>query len=91
MPSVPAQNLLPILVLMVVMVLIFWATVIRPQAKAAREHQELLKNLQVGDRILTAGGIHGKITALEEDTFTLEIASGVRVVFDRRAARKRLE
>ena len=91
MPSTGMQGLLPILVFLVVMVLLFWGMVIRPQAKAAREHQELLKNLQVGDRILTAGGLHGKVTALEEDTLTVEIAAGVRVVMDRRAARKRLE
>ena len=58
---------------------------------AARRHEELIKDLKVGDKIVTAGGMHGKIVTLGEATFTLEIAPEVRVVFDRRAVRKRVE
>jgi preprotein translocase subunit YajC len=82
---------LPAVVFMILMVLIFWSTVIRPQANAARKHQELIKDIQVGDKIVTAGGMHGKVISLTDDTFILEIAPGVRVTFDRRAVRKRLE
>jgi preprotein translocase subunit YajC len=81
---------LPVVVFMILMVLIFWSTVIRPQARAARRHDELIKDIQVGDKIVTAGGIHGKIVKIMDDTFILEIAPEVRVTFDRRAARKRL-
>jgi preprotein translocase subunit YajC len=82
---------LPVLVFMILMVLLFWSTVIRPQANAARKHQELIKDLQLGDQIVTAGGMHGKIVAVGDDTFDLEIAPEVRVTFDRRAVRKRIE
>ena len=83
--------ILPALVFMLLMVVIFWSTVIRPQAKAARRHEELIKNLKVGDKIVTAGGMHGKVVRLTEETFVLEIAPEVRVTFDRRAVRKRLD
>jgi len=91
MSNLAWHNLLPILVFLLLMVLIFWGTIIRPQVQAQRRHEALIKDLKVGDRIITAGGIHGQIVKLTEDTFTLEIAPGVRVVFDRRAVRKRQE
>ena len=76
---------------MILMVLVFWSTVIRPQAKAARRHDELIKEIKVGDKIITAGGMHGKVVKVTDDTFVLEIAPEVRVTFDRRAVRKRLD
>jgi preprotein translocase subunit YajC len=82
---------LPVVVFMILMVVIFWSTVIRPQARAARRHEELIKDIKVGDKIVTAGGLHGKIVKLSEETFVLEIAPEVRVTFDRRAVRKRLD
>jgi preprotein translocase subunit YajC len=82
--------LLPALVFMVLMLVVFWAMIIRPQAQAARRHQELIKDLQVGDKIVTAGGMHGKVVKVSQDTFVLEIAPEVRVTFDRRAVRQRL-
>ena len=83
--------LLPAVVFMILMVLIFWSAVIRPQARGARKHDELIKNLQVGDKIVTAGGMHGTVVKVTDDSFVLEIAPDVRVTFDRRAVRKRLD
>ncbi len=88
-----ADNLrlvLPALVFMILMVVVFWSVVIRPQAKAARQHQELVAGLQVGDLVVTAGGMHGRVVKVSEDTFVLEIAPDVCTIFDRRAVRKRL-
>ena len=82
---------LPVLVFMILMVLIFWSTVIRPQANASRRHQQLIKDIQPGDQVVTAGGMHGTVVAVAEDTFVLEIAPDVRVTFDRRAVIKKLE
>jgi preprotein translocase subunit YajC len=84
------HTFLPIVAFMVLIVVIFWGTIVRPQAQAQRRHQELVKSLQVGDQVITAGGIYGKLTALKEDTVTLEIAPDVRVVFDRRTVRRRV-
>jgi len=82
---------LPVAVFLLLMVLVFWSTVIRPQARAARRHEELIRSIEVGDKIVTAGGIHGKIVKLNEDSIVLEIAPGVRVTLDRRAVRRRVD
>jgi preprotein translocase subunit YajC len=83
--------LLPAVVFMILMGVIFWSAVIRPQARGARKHDELIKGLQVGDKIVTAGGMHGTVVKVTDDSFVLEIAPEVRVTFDRRAVRKRLD
>jgi len=82
------RPMLPGLAMLVVLTAIFWFIVIRPTKKSQQEHQELIKNLVPGDRIVTVGGIHGKVRRVHEDTFELEVADGTVMTFDRRAARK---
>jgi preprotein translocase subunit YajC len=67
--------------------LVFYFLMIRPQTKRQKEHDEMLKALERGDRVVTAGGVHGTVVGLAEDVVTLEIASAgkerVRVKVDR--------
>lgn len=51
----------------------------RPQMKQKKQRQELLNNLEEGDKIVSIGGIHGAIITLKEDSMTVEIAPNVRV------------
>ncbi|MEW6720677.1 MAG: preprotein translocase subunit YajC [Thermodesulfobacteriota bacterium] len=67
------------------MFVIFYFLLIRPQQKQAKKHQEFIRNLKVGDRVVTTGGIHGEIKGLTETTLTLEIAEKVRVKVTRSA------
>lgn len=62
---------------------VFYFLLIRPQQKKAKEHQVFLTNLKKGARVITGGGIHGRITGLTDSTITLEIAEGVRVKVNR--------
>ena len=62
---------------------IFYFLLIRPQQKKAKEHREMLSRLRRGDQVVTAGGLHGKITALADNVVTLEIADKVRVKVSR--------
>jgi preprotein translocase subunit YajC len=62
---------------------IFYFLLIRPQQKKAKQHRELLGALKVGDRIVTNGGLHGKITGMKENTVTVEIAPKIRVKVSR--------
>lgn len=71
--------------LMIAMLAIFYFLLIRPQQKKQKEHKNMLTSLQKGDVIFTAGGIHGKITALTDATITLEIADRVRIKINRSA------
>jgi preprotein translocase subunit YajC len=70
---------LPIIILFA----IFYFLLIRPQQKKAKEHREMIANLQKGARILTSGGIYGTIQSLDETTIGLEIAEKVKIKISR--------
>ena len=69
------QGMIPL----VFMFAIFYFLLIRPQQKKAKEHRALLEALKKGDQVVTAGGMHGKVTSLDDQVVTLEIAPGVNV------------
>ena len=60
------------IVLMVAMVAIFYFFIMRPQKKKQKEEEKMRNDLQIGDEIVTIGGIYGKIVSLKEDSFVLE-------------------
>ena len=64
---------------MVLMVVIFYFLLIRPQQRKAKEQRNFLENLKRGDRVITTGGLVGEITAINDQVLTLEIADKVRV------------
>ncbi len=63
----------------ILMFVIFYFLLIRPQQKKAKAHQTMIANLKKGDQVLTSGGIYGQVTAIDESTATVEIADKVRV------------
>ncbi|MDD2308260.1 MAG: preprotein translocase subunit YajC [Desulfuromonadaceae bacterium] len=69
------QQVIPL----VFMFAIFYFLLIRPQQKKAKEHKALLEAMKKGDNVVTAGGVHGKVTAVENDLVTLEIANNVNI------------
>lgn len=64
---------------LILMFVVFYFLLIRPQQKKTKEHREMITRLKKGDRIVTSGGLHGRITAVGETTMTVEIAERVRV------------
>ncbi len=58
---------------LVVMILIFYFLMIRPQRKKDKQIKEMLNNLKAGDRICTIGGIYATITGIKDDTITLAV------------------
>ena len=58
---------------LVVMILIFYFLMIRPQRKKDKQVKEMLANLKAGDRICTIGGIYATITGIKDDTITLAV------------------
>jgi preprotein translocase subunit YajC len=58
---------------------IFYVLMIRPQQKRAKEHAASIAAVKKGDDVITAGGIRGRITKISDDEAEVEIASGVRV------------
>ncbi|MCK8827553.1 preprotein translocase subunit YajC [Natroniella acetigena] len=69
----------------VVIFAVFWFLFIRPQKKKQQEHQEMLSKLDIGDQVVTIGGIKGLITAIDEEDLKLEIAPEVEIEISRRA------
>ena len=64
---------------LILMFAIFYFLLIRPQQKKAKEHREMVNNLKKGDRVITSGGIHGRVTSLDEGTVMVEIADKIKV------------
>jgi len=62
---------------------IMYFFMIRPQQKKQKEIQKMRESLKVGDRIITSGGLYGKIKEVEDSTFIVEIADGVKVKVDK--------
>ena len=67
------------LIFIAVMVGLMWLVVIRPQRRRTTEHTAMIATLGVGDEIVMAGGVYGRITAIDEDVLTVEIAPGIAV------------
>jgi preprotein translocase subunit YajC len=63
------------LVPMLLIFLIFYFLLIRPQQRRQRELETMLKGLEKGDDVVTAGGLHGKVVGITDDVLTLEIAA----------------
>jgi preprotein translocase subunit YajC len=61
------------------MVAIFWFLIIRPQMRQQKAHREKVAAVKKGDQVVTAGGLVGKVTKVDDQYAEIEIAQGVRV------------
>ncbi len=68
-----------IIIFVVLIFGIFYFLLIRPQRRRQKQHQELMQELRNGDRVITAGGIYGRIESLSEDSVVLKIESGTTI------------
>ena len=82
-PAAAAPSLVSALFLPVMLIVVFYFLLIRPQQKKAKDHRAMLEALSVGTEIVTGGGVLGKITALGEQFVTVEIADGVEIKVQR--------
>lgn len=90
----PAQQtsfmqLWPLILGMLVVMAMFYYTLIVPAKRNQKAHQSLVDTVKEGEEVITAGGIYGKITRLRDEWVELEVAPGTRIKFDRRAIRRR--
>ncbi|WP_374265451.1 preprotein translocase subunit YajC [Zoogloea sp.] len=70
---------------MILMFVVLWFLMIRPQMKRAKEHKALLEGLQKNDEVLTQSGIVGKVVAIGDGYVTVEVAANTQVVFQKQA------
>jgi preprotein translocase subunit YajC len=76
---------MPQFVFILLLLVAFWLLLIRPAQRRQKQQQALISAVEVGDEIVTAGGLYGTVTALEDDELRLEIAPGIEVRLARRA------
>ena len=75
----PILGFMPFILIMVV----FYFLMIRPQQKRQKEHQAMLDSIQRGDNVITSGGLIGKVTGVTDENLTVEIAQDVKVKVQR--------
>ncbi len=81
----PAANPLMQMFPLILIFVLFYFVLIRPQQKRQKEHQKLVAALKTGDHVITSSGIHGMIANVKDRTVVVKIAENVKVEFDRSA------
>lgn len=74
---------------LILIVVVFYFLLIRPQQKRTRQQRELVNSLDVGDEVVTAGGLHGRITGTDDSTARLELAPGTTITVEKSSIVKR--
>ena len=75
-PSGGIASYLPMIVILVLLFGMFYFLMIRPMRQREKKHDQMMEQLQVGEKVITAGGIYGRIKSISEDSVILEIESG---------------
>ncbi|PWA10734.1 preprotein translocase subunit YajC [Pueribacillus theae] len=73
---------------LILMFAVLYFILIRPQQKRQKEMNQMHSNLKKGDKIVTIGGLHAIIDAIDEDTIVLRAGDGSKLTYDRRAVRE---
>jgi len=71
------------ILMMVLIFVVFYFFMIRPQSKRQKEIKKQREAMQVGDKVVTSGGIYGKVKEIKETTIIVEIAENVRIKIDK--------
>ena len=88
MPQGPNQSPIPSFIFLLLIIVVFYFFMIRPQMKRQKELKTYRDSLQKGDKIITTGGIYGRVTDVKDNTVTVEIADKVLVKIDKSAVLK---
>lgn len=62
---------------------VFWFFMIRPQVKKQKQERKFRENLKKGDKIVTSGGLHGKVVEVSEKTVKIDVGSSITLKFDK--------
>ena len=71
------------IIMIVALVAVSYFFMIRPQQKRQKEIRKFREGIKVGDKVITAGGIYGKVRNINDTTFQIEISDGVKIVIDK--------
>lgn len=81
----PEGSLISTLIMFALIIGIFYFMILRPQQKRQKERQKMLEAVKKGDKVVTAGGLHGTVAGLDEKTVLIQVAENVKLKFDRSA------
>ena len=70
---------------LIIIAVLFYFLLIRPQQKKQKEHEKLVSGVKTGDKVVTAGGIHGIVANVKDSTFLVKVADNVKIEFDKSA------
>jgi len=79
------------IILILIIILVFYFLLIRPQIKRQREREQLIAGIQTGDRILTIGGIVGRVVEVKENVMMLEVAKNVILEMSKSAIAEKVD
>jgi len=78
--AAPQPSMIDTFLPLVLIVVVFWFLILRPQNKKMKEHREMVSNVSRGDTVVTAGGVIGKVAKVKDDNeIEVDLADGVRV------------
>ncbi|KGX93504.1 preprotein translocase subunit YajC [Pontibacillus halophilus JSM 076056 = DSM 19796] len=72
----------------ILLIAVFYFVLIRPQQKRQKQVQQMQADMQKGDKVVTIGGMHASVHALDEGTVVLTVEDGTKLTFDRSAVRE---
>jgi len=87
-PAMPAPSAVGAILPFILIAIIFYFLIIRPQQKRMKEHQTLVASVKTGDEIVTNSGIHGIVTNVKDATLMVKVADNVKIEFDKSAVAK---
>lgn len=79
MENAEGGNIMQMALPIVLFVLIFYFLILRPQKKQRQQHEKMINSIGRGDTVVTAGGFFGRVSAVLDDSYILELAEGVKV------------
>lgn len=81
----PIMGLIASLLPLILILVVFYFLLIRPQQKRAKEHRQMLENLKRGDKVITIGGEYGVVESVGQNTVVLKIAENVKVKYSKQS------
>lgn len=78
-PMQPTQSLMDMMFMPLIILVVFYFFLIRPQQKKVKDHRELVSNVRRGDQVVTSGGLLGKVAKVSEDEVLVDLGDNVRV------------
>ncbi len=78
-PMAPQQSLMDMMFMPLIILVVFYFFLIRPQQKKMKTHREMISNVRRGDQVVTSGGLLGKVAKVTEDEVLVDLGNDVRV------------